>query len=157
MSDFNVPGSRPKKHDEISETDRACNQGDQKPSVPCKRTSAFALCLNRPIRILRFRSFRTQPLANLSAAVNLPIKQRFLGNPTFGNKSWIVNSCYANWVYWSAWGVQVRWDVRPISLLTLSLLTLLDSNFPGNPLWTWEFHPFKSRLCLSQTLWNPQC
>ena len=25
---------------------------------------------------------------------------------------------------------------RPISLLTLSLLTLLDSNFPGNPLWT---------------------
>ena len=31
--------------------------------------------------------------------------------------------------------------VRPISLLTLSLLTLLDSNFPGNPLWAWEFHP----------------
>ena len=26
--------------------------------------------------------------------------------------------------------------VRPISLLTLSLLRLLDSNFPGNPLWT---------------------
>ena len=31
----------------------------------------------------------------------------------------------------------------PISLLTLSLLTLLDSNFPGNLLWAWEFHPFK--------------
>ena len=30
-------------------------------------------------------------------------------------------------------------DVRPISLLTLRLLTLLDSNFPGNPLWAWEF------------------
>ena len=27
---------------------------------------------------------------------------------------------------------------------------------PGNPLWTWEFHPLKSRLCLSQTLWNPE-
>ena len=25
--------------------------------------------------------------------------------------------------------------IRPISLLTLSLPTLLDSNFPGNPLW----------------------
>ena len=34
-------------------------------------------------------------------------------------------------------------DTRPISLLTLSLLTLLDSNFPGNPLWTLEFHDFK--------------
>ena len=29
-----------------------------------------------------------------------------------------------------------RGDIRPISLLTESLLTLLDSNFPGNPLWT---------------------
>ena len=26
-------------------------------------------------------------------------------------------------------------QLRPISLLTLSLLRLLDSNFPGNPLW----------------------
>ena len=47
--------------------------------------------------------------------------------------------------------------LRPISLLTLSILTLLDSSFPGNPLWAWEFHPFKLRLCLSQTPWNPQC
>ena len=30
---------------------------------------------------------------------------------------------------------------RPISLLTLPLLALLDSSFPGNPLWAWEFHP----------------
>ena len=45
----------------------------------------------------------------------------------------------------------------PISRLTLSLLTLLDSNFPGNPLWAWEFHPLALRLCLSQTLWNPPC
>ena len=34
---------------------------------------------------------------------------------------------------------------RPISLLRLSLLRLLDSNFPGNPLWAWEFHPLKLR------------
>ena len=24
------------------------------------------------------------------------------------------------------------------------------------PLWTWEFHPLQLRLCLSQTLWNPE-
>ena len=42
-------------------------------------------------------------------------------------------------------------DVRPISLLTLPLLILLDSNFRGNPLWAWEFNPLKLRLCLSQT------
>ena len=47
--------------------------------------------------------------------------------------------------------------LRPISLLALSLLALPDSDFPGNPLWTWESHPFKLRLRLSQTLWNPQC
>ena len=29
-----------------------------------------------------------------------------------------------------------RPNVRPISLLTLFLLTLLDSNFPGNSFWT---------------------
>ena len=32
-------------------------------------------------------------------------------------------------------------DVRPISLLRLSLLRLLDSNIPGDPLCTREFHP----------------
>ena len=42
--------------------------------------------------------------------------------------------------------------LRPICLLTLSLLTLLDSNFPGNPLWALEFHPLILRLWLSQTL-----
>ena len=31
--------------------------------------------------------------------------------------------------------------LRPISLLWLSLLRFVDSEFPGNPLWTWEFHP----------------
>ena len=29
-----------------------------------------------------------------------------------------------------------RRELRPISLLTLPLLKLLASNFPGNPLWT---------------------
>ena len=37
-----------------------------------------------PVRNPRFASFRTQPLENLRAAVKLPIKQRFLGNPTLG-------------------------------------------------------------------------
>ena len=40
--------------------------------------------------------------------------------------------------------------LRPISQLTLSLLRLLDSNFPGTPLWALEFHPLKLRLRLSQ-------
>ena len=48
-------------------------------------------------------------------------------------------------------------QVRPVLLLTLSLLILLDSNFPVDPLWAWEFHPFKLRLCWSRTLGNPQC
>ena len=47
--------------------------------------------------------------------------------------------------------------LRPISLLTLSLLRLLESNFPGNSLWAWEFIPLKLRLCWSQNLRNPQC
>ena len=42
--------------------------------------------------------------------------------------------------------------LRPISLLRLSLLRLLDSNFPGNSLPAWEFHPLILILCLSQTL-----
>ena len=42
--------------------------------------------------------------------------------------------------------------LRLISLITLRLLRLLESNFPGNSLWAWEFHPLKLRLCLSQTL-----
>ena len=37
------------------------------------------------------------------------------------------------------------------SLLTLPLLTLLDSNSRENSLWAWEFHPLELRLCLSQT------
>ena len=45
-----------------------------------------------------------------------------------------------------------RAALRPISLLTLSLLTLLDSNFPLSPLWASEFHPLKLRLWLSPTL-----
>ena len=45
--------------------------------------------------------------------------------------------------------------VRPISLLRLSLLRLLDSNFWENSLWAWEFHPLNLWFCLSQTLWDP--
>ena len=43
-----------------------------------------------------------------------------------------------------------RASVCPISLLRLSLLRLLVSNFPVSPLTAWEFHPL--RLFLSQTL-----
>ena len=47
----------------------------------------------------------------------------------------------------------MKWySVRPISLLSLSLLRLLDSNLPGDSLWAWEFHPLRLRVCLSQNL-----
>ena len=65
-------------------------------------------------------------------------------------------------VYYGIYGREARahegqeeGSMRPTSLLTLPLLTLLDSTISGNSLWTWEFHPFKSRLCLSQTVENP--
>ena len=38
--------------------------------------------------------------------------------------------------------------LRPISLLTLSLLRFVDSNFLGNSLCAWEFHPRKIKILL---------
>ena len=52
-----------------------------------------------PVRNPRFVSFRTQLLENLSAAVKLPINKKVSGQPNPWNKSWIMYSCYANWVY----------------------------------------------------------
>ena len=46
--------------------------------------------------------------------------------------------------------------VRPISLLRLSLLRLLDLNFPGHSLWAWEFQPLNYLCFLSQALGNPE-
>ena len=34
------------------------------------------------------------------------------------------------------WRPRLQGELRPISLLRLSLLRFLDSNFPGNSLWT---------------------
>ena len=49
-----------------------------------------------------------------------------------------------------------RLRLRPISLLRISILRFVDSSFPGNSLWTREFHPLRLRFCLSQTLCNPK-
>ena len=46
--------------------------------------------------------------------------------------------------------------LRPISLLRISLLRFVDSIFPGNPLWTCEFHPLEFRFCLSQPPEHPE-
>ena len=57
-----------------------------------------------------------------------------------------------------AWLPPLGWCTaiwRPISLLRSSLLRLVVSNFPGNPLWARELHPLELTFCLSQTLWNP--
>ena len=61
----------------------------------------------------------------------------------------VVNE--SSFVVATATGIH-RLALRPISRLTLPLLTLLDSNFPGNSLWAWESHPLQLRLSLSQTL-----
>ena len=36
-----------------------------------------------------------------------------------------------------------HWPLRPISLLRLSLLRFVDSNFQGNSLWAWESYPLE--------------
>ena len=38
--------------------------------------------------------------------------------------------------------------VRPISLLTLPLLTLIDSNFPGNPILDMRIPPLEIKIVL---------
>ena len=46
------------------------------------------------------------------------------------------------------------WPSKPVYVRPISLLRL-DSNFPGNSLWAWEFLPVTLRFCLIQTLWHP--
>ena len=52
---------------------------------------------------------------------------------TLGNLTFVL-SCLSGALV-GVGGFRFHW-LRPISLLTLPLLTLLDSKFPGNPLWT---------------------
>ena len=50
--------------------------------------------------------------------------------------------CKLNTEYWLlARRVLVWMDIRPVSIPRLSLLRFVDSSFPGNSLWTWDFHP----------------
>ena len=42
-----------------------------------------------------------------------------------------------------------RCDLRPIRKLRVRKLRIADSEFLGNSLWTWEFHPLKFRICFS--------
>ena len=83
---------------------------------------------------------------------------------THFQSAFALQSCSRNWspapdlVFWrliclcvllSGGAVLSQTPVRPISLLRLSLLRFVDSKLPGNSLWTWELHTFKSRFCLS--------
>ena len=43
--------------------------------------------------------------------------------------------------WFATWVTGRTRGLRPISLLRISLLRLLDSNLPENPLWAGEFHP----------------
>ena len=47
-------------------------------------------------------------------------------------------------------------QLRPISLLRLSLLRVVDSNFPANSAWTWELRYLRFRFCLSLLHWVKQ-
>ena len=68
-----------------------------------------------PVRNPRFASSRTQPFENLSAAVKLPINKKVSGQPNPWNKSWIVTSCYVNWVYFNLQGRPRRRPAPPKS------------------------------------------
>ena len=61
---------------------------------PCRGGSRKAL---HPIPVTRFRSFRTQPLANLSAAVKLPIKIQTFSDPTLGTNLVRENLVMVTW------------------------------------------------------------
>ena len=45
--------------------------------------------------------------------------------------------------------------VLSVGTLRIHKSRISESKFPGNSLWTWEFHPSESRICLSPTLWYP--
>ena len=62
----------------------AAAPSDSDPRAARRRRTSEPLRGIHPIRYPRFGSFRTQPLANLAPLRPLPIKQRFLGNPTLG-------------------------------------------------------------------------
>ena len=52
--------------------------------------------------------------------------------------------------------VNKRCPISLLRLLRISLLRFLDSRFPGDSLWAWEFHPLNLRFCLSQILRNSE-
>ena len=80
------------------------------------------------------------------------VETPFLGTPLVPSR--------IEWPGWSGSSPQpsehahllARRGLSPISLLRLSLLRFVDSEFPENYLWVWEFHPPELRSCLSQTL-----
>ena len=141
-----------------SRIDSPINPTEKTKGVP--RKGAWTSVNIRAWACKELRVTRDQP--------NCYLRPAFVGTPLVPSKIWPRATLRGGWVtrrscsltltrVWNrVWnGVWSR--VRPFSLLILSLLTLLDSNFPGNPRWAWEFHPFKLRLWSSQTLWNPQC
>ena len=106
---------------------------------------------NRYIFLLYFRHITTLSFSSSACRVASPESARFSAHAfrrsMIGCAYVLYCFCFLLWVYWYVCRSIV--DLRPISLLTLSLLTLLDSSFPGNPLWTWWFHRFKLRICLN--------
>ena len=100
----------------------ACAQGEDYPS------SKKDL---HPIPITRFRSFRTQPLESLSAAVKLPITKGFWATQPLDKILWGKIS---------RWELGVQAPIRPPSCaLVVSRFGGLEGNAANMRAWLWPF------------------
>ena len=106
----------------------------------------------RAYRAFRGLSFRAYLLIEISLSSNSRQQYSISVNRPLHGGARARRFVFVQYIY-----IYIYIYICIISLLALSLLTLLDSNFPGNPPWTWEFHPSQLILCLSQTLRDPEC
>ena len=118
----------------------------------CTNPSARQLC---PLYILPAKIYMG-PIIWASLAFWEPLAERWFVECRFGPRCLFFSlACFLRCCLGVA-DPSADSAVRPISLLRLSLPRFVDSNFPGNSLWTWEFYPLIFRFWLSQTLWNPE-
>ena len=106
-------------------------------ALSCECLRSTCLTPNLPTKIVGFRGFDSSIMLCLRGGIARPV----------GNFPESLTPAMLE-------GVMLvgRLGVRPISLLRLSLLWLLVSEFPGNALRAWEFLPLTLRFRLSQTL-----
>ena len=96
------------------------------------------ICLTSSVRCRVVHSFSTcyNLLSLLSALVRCGFNacmQVFINNLRY--------ECVSAQCKHYTYTVTLSFHIRPISLLKISLLRLLDSFLPANSPWAWEFHP----------------